>query len=240
MTRAKPTPVDACVRYAGLAPREPVPCKTSYLGREVPLARGGGKLGRVVGCARPEFGCGTPDLTIKKSRGGYVTEPYRRVKDRVHDYQRGPLCENALRPSLGMSLARAFGATKPQYQGGELPFPHRAASSPCCSKSPVYPDEVDARLADLRAGRGFVTLEDLGEALDKRLPPQVKAKLRAAGHYPVAGGGRAAVVAAVKATRGYCVELVAKIEAAQVERAKLSRSQALGLAKAKRRAKADR
>jgi len=192
----------------------------------------------VVGAVRPEFGCGTPDLLLRKLEGGaFAQEPYRRVKDRVHDAARDPLCDKSYSYRAGMRVAREFAATKPPYRGGELPFPHRRASSVCCAHSPAYPDTVDEHLADLRAGRGFLELSDLTETLDKRLPKAVKATLRAQGHYPT--GTRRDVQAASKATRAYCVQLVEGVERLHEEKAKLTKAQALARAKAKRRAKSE-
>ena len=213
-----------------------MPCRTSYLGREVPGPRRKGTA-TVVGCVRPEFGCGTPDLLLKRARGGYTQEPYRRVKDRVHDAARGPLCDRSYSASSGLRVAREFAASKPPYRGGELPFPHRKGSSVCCAHSAAYPDTVDEIQRDIRAGRGIYEQSDLGEILDKRLPSAVKARLRASGSYPVSNSR--SVAAATKAVRAYCVDLVAGVEARADERAKLSRSQALAKAKAKRRAKAE-
>lgn len=211
--RATLTLGELCPRWDGFLPGTRYACDSPYLGREVQLRKGATPV-RVLACTSPPWVAPAARAKLSKRRaceGGFevdivgglgVPTVVRGSKVRERLRVREGLCPDALEidPHQGYvayTEREAHRAGRAPYaDGGELPFPHRLGSTPCCKNSPSYPDKVEQLLSELEAGEGFLDADDVVAVARTMVPKALKSevKIRSIAEIP----------AAIEAVREHC------------------------------------
>lgn len=229
---------DLCPHWEGKFPGARVPCSSPLIGRSVALRSGRGRVhpAEVLGCTAPiEMPSAKREKLSARRRceGGFEVRftdgldirfavPKSKVRERMRE--REGLCPDALviDPHSGFVEFEEREARKRGVQpfvGGELPFPHRLGSTPCCRNSSVYPDKVEEAFFEAKAGRGFVDREDVVVMAQKMIPKGLRSEVsvEAFGDVP----------AALVAVREHCWNVVRHWESAKQRTAKFSAAREL-------------
>lgn len=184
---------ELCPRWEGVFPGTRVQCKSPLIGREVVLKKGESPV-EILGCTAPVEMPGRAREKLSARRrceGGFEVRfkeglkiPFAvrgsKVRERLR--VREGLCPDALvlDPHSGFVSYTERESERSQrspYEGGELPFPHRMGSTPCCRNSAVYPDKVGEALAEVLNGDGFLEPSDVVSMAQKMVPKALRSRV---------------------------------------------------------------
>ncbi len=174
----------------------PYPCKSKVIGRKVRL-RGDPRESTVVGCATPlgetifqhgkrgkaykcqgafivrsDFGRGVIETPVPKS---VVRARIRHAKDKLCPDAAAFKGSEMRGYTRSMELEAKKSRRHPFDLVGDLPFPHRDKSSPCCGNSPISPDRLDALLSAWMDSGEEADYFALANAVRRALPKHLRA-----------------------------------------------------------------
>lgn len=198
-------------------PGSPYPGKSKLIGQQVVL-RAGEPSSTIVATATPlgetifqqgrslRYKCqGSFIVRTPMGRGAIETPvPKSVVRERMRVPKREGNCPDApeytsaTMKGLTQALERdSLKAGRHPYDGvGELPYPHRKGSSPCCTNSRLNPTELDKLVAAWAESGEESDFEAARAAVVRALPKQIRAT--------AVIETRAELLAAIRAVRDHC------------------------------------
>jgi len=159
---------DLCPRWEGKLPGTPVPCGSKVVGRRLTLGKGKRRESvTVTGCAVPPLP--SPRKRARGSKGncsrGFMVEglpgvtwavPASVVRNATRTPRRLDREFDQVVPGSGEVEALFRANTRaglPAVSGLDLPYPHRAGSTPCCRESADYHGRLRELLDAVEDGR---------------------------------------------------------------------------------------